>query len=295
MSKAIQRQAFAGLEHSCEGPDRILPARDMPGMERIEACFHGNAFTPHRHDTYAIGLTLEGVQSFAYRGARRFSLPGNIIVLHPDELHDGAAATEAGLRYRMLYLDPALIRRGLDSDAAVLPFLAEPVFADPALAALLHAALDPLDETLEELFVDDLLVRLARGMSRQAGRPLPSLRIPAARAATQARDFLAQHAARPVRSQELEAVTGLDRFELSRHFRAMFSTSPLRFLTMRRLERARAMIVAGEPLAEVAAASGFADQSHLTRQFKRAYGMTPGRWGGMVQAGFAQGRGERSA
>ena len=289
MTKPIQREAFAGLEHSCEVADRILPAQDLPGLERIEARFHGNAFTPHRHDTYAIGLTLEGVQSFAYRGARRFSLPGNIIVLHPDEVHDGGAATEAGLRYRMLYLDPALIRRGLDSERAALPFLADPVFADPALAALLHAALDPLDQALEELFVDDLLVRLARGLARRSGQPLKPLRVPAARAATLARDFLAQHAGRPVRSQELEAVTGLDRFELSRHFRAMFATSPHRFLTMRRLEQARALIVAGEPLAEAAAASGFADQSHLTRQFKRAYGMTPGRWAGLVQAAGAQG------
>jgi AraC-like DNA-binding protein len=47
---------------------------------------------------------------------------------------------------------------------------------------------------------------------------------------------------------------------------------------MRRLDRARRRLIAGASLAEAAVASGFADQSHMTRQFKRAYGVSPGRW-----------------
>ncbi len=76
-------------------------------------------------------------------------------------------------------------------------------------------------------------------------------------------------------------MTGLDRFALARHFRAAFATSPHRYLLMRRLQRARAMIGSGDGLAEVAAATGFADQSHLNRHFKKAYGMTPGQWAGL--------------
>jgi AraC-like DNA-binding protein len=81
-----------------------------------------------------------------------------------------------------------------------------------------------------------------------------------------------------VRSGELESVTGLDRFALSRHFRAAFATSPHRYLLMRRLQQARAMIGEGSELSDVAFATGFADQSHLNRHFKKAYGMTPGQW-----------------
>ncbi|MCE3590073.1 AraC family ligand binding domain-containing protein, partial [Escherichia coli] len=74
-------------------------------VERMEARFTGDAFEPHRHDTYAIGVTLHGVQTFRYRGEKRQSLPGNIMVLHPDEVHDGGAGTDDGLRYRMIYLE----------------------------------------------------------------------------------------------------------------------------------------------------------------------------------------------
>ena len=95
--------------------DSIKVAPVSGGIERIEAHFHGDAFAPHRHDTYALGLTLQGVQTFRYRGAVRYSQPGNIIVLHPDELHDGGAGTEDGLRYRMMYLPPETL---IDASAA---------------------------------------------------------------------------------------------------------------------------------------------------------------------------------
>ena len=83
------------------------------GLERIEAYFGGRGYEMHRHDTYAIGRTLSGVQSFHYRRGLRHSLPGGTLVLHPDEAHDGQAGTDAGFRYRMLYVEPALVQRML--------------------------------------------------------------------------------------------------------------------------------------------------------------------------------------
>ena len=68
----------------------------------MEAFFFGHGFDPHRHDTYAIGYTLRGVQAFRYRGASRRSTPGDVFVLHPDETHDGRAGSEEGFRYRIL-------------------------------------------------------------------------------------------------------------------------------------------------------------------------------------------------
>ena len=81
-----------------------------------------------------------------------------------------------------------------------------------------------------------------------------------------------------VGSRELEDVAGLDRYTIARQFRAQFGTSPHRYLLIRRLGNARERISLGEPLADIAADTGFADQAHLTRHFKKAYGMTPGRW-----------------
>lgn len=287
MGETSASPVFAGLERLCTPPcgDGIIAAPVYPGIERIQAQFRGDVFEPHRHDTYALGVTMRGVQTFRYRGAQRYSLPGRVIVLHPDELHDGGAATEEGLTYRMLYLEPSLLRTCLEAASIGLPFVDDPIVADDGLAGLLLEAFGELDGALNDLFVDDFLARLTEALGRHATQPQKPLGAIARGQVDTARDYLEAHATRAVRSAELERLTGLDRFALSRHFRAAFATSPHRFLLMRRLQRARALIAEGSGLADVAAATGFADQSHLTRHFKKAFGVAPGAWATMIGQG----------
>ncbi|MER8800898.1 AraC family transcriptional regulator [Mesorhizobium sp. M0998] len=282
MAHDLDREAFQGLGRLCvdAAENCIVPAPGAAGMERIEARFHGNAFDLHRHDTYAIGVTLYGVQRFRYRGQTHQSLPGQIIILHPDELHDGGAGTEDGLRYRMLFgavPDARLSRRRITA------IRRECRGTDRDLRATLLSALGPLNQELDELFVVDFMTQLMQSLARHAGQPAKPVAKTAWRAASLARDYLEENVARIVRSDELEAITGLDRYALSRHFRATFSTSPHRFLVMRRLQRARRMIEADEPLAQIAIAAGFSDQSHFNRHFKKAFGVTPGRWSALTR------------
>ena len=281
MAHHLDHEELDRLGRLCGGPGEsgIVAAPAFPGIDRFGVRVHGEAYCPHRHDTYAIGVTVAGVQAFTYRGVSQYSLPGRVIVLHPDELHDGAAATEAGLDYRMLYVEPALLRRGLGTDRASLPFVRDPVIDDPRLRQALMRVLADLDGELEELSVDLLIAEIADLLSLHAGagerNPKSAMHVCALEIA---RDYLDANALRSVSSDELEAVCGLDRFSLARQFQRQFGTSPHRYLIMRRLERARTMIHAGMTLADIAAAAGFVDQSHFSRHFKKAFGMTPGQW-----------------
>jgi AraC-like DNA-binding protein len=255
-------------------------ALDEPqaGLQRLVARFHGHAYDPHRHECYAVGLTDWGVQAFRYRGADRASLRGQVIVIHPDETHDGHAGVPSGFAYRMLYLDPALVQRALGG-AGAPPFVPEVVADDRETAGVLAEAFADFPAPLEPLAGDAVVARLADALARRGdqGRTRPPS--PRARARVEAaRSFLAAEYHRPITSADLEAVTGLDRFTLAREFRAVLGTSPHRYLVGRRLDHARALIMSGAALADAAAAAGFVDQSHLTRHFKARYGMTPGRW-----------------
>jgi AraC-like ligand binding domain len=101
------------LERSgAAGRDSIRFGACASGIERAEVHLSRCAFEPHRHDTYAVGITTAGVQVFNYRGARRIGLQGQLHILHPDELHDGAAGTADGFAYRILYISPGLGVRG---------------------------------------------------------------------------------------------------------------------------------------------------------------------------------------
>lgn len=292
MASHVAGSAAARLEGSCAATQadwiRIAPAGR--GFERMEACFAAHAFAPHRHDSYAIGFTLEGVQSFRYRGARKHSLPGQLFVLHPDEIHDGSAGTSAGFRYRILYVEPRALQEAAGEARRPLPFVREPVSSDRRLAAAIGPALADLERAPEELERDQLLVELAAALAAAdpsiARRPLPARHW---RAVGRAREFLDAHLDKIVTSAELEAVTGLSRYEAARQFRACLGTSPYRYLVLRRLDRARALIRQGTRLVDAALACGFADQSHLTRHFKRAYGISPGRWAAISRRGAAAG------
>jgi AraC-like DNA-binding protein len=270
------------LERSCGARGgAVRVGSGAHGIERVEAFFTGRAFEPHRHDTYAIGITTRGVQTFRYRGALRRCLPGQLHVLHPDELHDGASATAAGFGYRIMYVEPWLVQEALGGRP--LPFVADPVRdSSPATAAMV-ALLADIDQPLDGLAGADAAAAIAADLSAAAGAPAVAEAIDLA-AVRSVREYIDEHATRRIGTEQLERIAGIDRWAVARQFRAAYGTSPDRYRTMRRLAIARRAIAAGAPLVDAALTAGFADQSHMTRQFKRAYGVTPGRWAAATAA-----------
>jgi AraC-like DNA-binding protein len=251
-----------------------------PGIDLLEAWFQGRAYRQHRHDTYAIGVTETGIQAFRYRGATHVSTPGEVVVLHPDELHDGYAGAETGFGYRLLYIEPALIFEAAQDIAGrggTLPFVRQPVLRDPALVAAVRRA---FVSALEPLATDDLILRITTSLieADPARHVTPSPRSPDVAAIARARGFLEAERGRVVRSDELEDVSGLTRYDLSRQFRAVLGTSPYRYSLLRRLDAARDQLGSARPLADIALGTGFADQAHFTRMFTAAYGISPGRY-----------------
>jgi len=257
------------------GRDWLARAAPSTKMERIEAYFQGHGYTPHRHDTYAIGTTLSGVQSFHYRQSMRHSLPGGTIVLHPDEIHDGEAGTEAGFRYRMLYIEPSMIQDVLGGEP--LPFISSGLSNDPRLLSATRRLLHSLDAPLDPLEEDDAIYDLVQALRSAAGKPRGRQAVDYL-AAERARTFIHDALGEGISLDALVQASGRDRWSLSRDFRALYGTSPYRYLTQRRLAEARNRMLAGESLTEAALGSGFFDQAHMTRLFTQSFGISPARW-----------------
>jgi AraC-like DNA-binding protein len=284
MAPSLGEPHGAGLERPC-GPDEWVDGRcQVDGVELFAARLRGRPFSRHRHDVYAIGVTEEGVQAFGYRGMVERSLPGQVFVLHPDEPHDGRADGPAAFGYRQIYVNAGRIvaaRQALTARPESLPFAA-PVSDDAVLARVVRTA---FATPLEPLALDALMLALAAGLMRCGAASRAGLRrcrvdLPALE---RGRDFLDSRLT-TVKSSEVEAVTGLDRYQFARQFRAVYGTSPYRYSVMRRLDRARDRLRAARPLAETALEAGFADQAHFTRAFKASFGMTPGRYARLCTA-----------
>ena len=273
-------------------------------VELFEAGFHDFRYERHFHDSYAIGVTLSGVQRFWCRGTTHDSLPGDVVVIPLGEVHDGQSGTPGGYTYRMFYVPESVLHDVvadvLERPALGVPLRRVPVLRGPTLAAQLDAAWRAARADASSLAADELFAkacaRLLAGNreSAQDGRGVGDRTT-----LTSVRDYLRAHVGKRVSMQELAAIGGMSRFRLTRQFQQLFGLPLHAYHMQLRLHEARRRLRAGEAIAAVAIDLGFVDQSHLSRRFKGAFGIAPGAWRRDVmrhtEAGPALLRGEGAA
>jgi AraC-like DNA-binding protein len=250
---------------------------DLPGVEALHARFVSHAYAPHSHPTWTVAVVHDGAARFEVDATHQRADRGELFVL--EAVHTGMAAVPEGWAYKVLYLDPALLFEWDERDAAAPRAARWVVFRDVALRSALlrmHTTIGSgavgleLDESVAAA-VDSLRPHLRPGPGAIRGGYEHA-------AVRRARAYLGERWDQAVPLAELSSVAGLTRFELIRRFRAQTGLTPHAFQTNLRVAHARRLLSAGRPIAEVALDCGFADQPHLTRTFKRAVGVTPGRF-----------------
>lgn len=237
-----------------------------------------HSFGRHIHDQFGIGVMLHGAQkSMSGRGMVE-AKAGDVITVNPGEVHDGSSLDGNGRSWRMLYFEPAILNDPIlaltegDSDSTELAY---PVMRNATTArhflTLFDAITDPHGGQSEIESQESLLLLLARLVEHRYRKHSE-----APKAIEQARARIDDDPAAPLSLGELAAIGGVSQFQLLRGFSKMTGLTPHAYLIQRRLQIARKMIAGGTTLADAAQASGFADQSHMTRLFVRTYGMSPG-------------------
>jgi AraC-like DNA-binding protein len=254
--------------------------RGLPGVEALHASFVEHAYRPHSHPTWTIAVVEAGAARFSVETSRQRADAGELFVLEPDAVHTGMAAVPEGWTYKVLYLDPSLIGAWAQSDGRTPRAARWVVFRDRVLRARLQAAHAAIAGAELGIAVEVPVVEAITALQPHL-RPLPDERrphraehAPVRRAVSMLRERWNER----VSLAELSAGAGLSPFELTRRFREQTGLPPHAFQLDLRIARARDLLAAGHPPAEVAAACGFADQPHLTRTFKRAVGVTPARY-----------------
>lgn len=253
------------------------------GVRGVEAVVADSAhiFGRHTHDQFGIGLIMRGAQkSLSGRGIVEAGA-GDIITVNPGEVHDGAPIGDFGRNWQMLYFDPDEFSASISTlteGKAGITELEHPALSDPVSAAyfltLFRAFTNPNGGDSEIEVHETLLILLARLIGQQP--PANVTGIP--KAIGQVRLRIDDDPSEQLSLGELAAIGGVSQFQLIRGFRRLTGLTPHAYLVQRRLQQARKMIAAGETLADAAHLSGFADQSHMTRLFVDAYGISPGRY-----------------
>jgi len=261
---------------------RIIRPEPLPDIELLTGRIHTHAYRPHAHEEYAIGVVEAGVQRYREPGGAYPAPAGTLYTLNPGDVHAGEAATEAGYHYRLAYVPETLLHSYLEIEAGAFPshpHFRQRLTQDPALAREFNRVLASLgDPATCRVKAESELVVILRTLFRRHGE-LSSRELPdaGARAMQEVMEMIKKRFAEPLTLTEMAEQAGLSRYHFIRVFKKHTGLAPHAYLSQIRVFQAKAAVESGLPLADAAFASGFSDQSHMTRSFKSILGITPGK------------------
>jgi AraC-like DNA-binding protein len=246
----------------------------------LAARFREHRYDRHTHDGYVIALITEGCERVRVGRQEVLAPAGSVLVVNPEEWHDGEAGAEQGWAYRTFYPSVSLLSEvATELGQAQAPLFPGALLDDPELSRLLvaaHMESTSADATRAEASLLSALRRLIlrHGDTDRPAEPLN--RSGAQRRFARYEEVIEDNLAEDLDLQALAAAAGVTRFQVIRDFKKLTGSTPATFIRDRRLRRANRMIQQGASLADAAFAAGFADQSHLSRSFRAVHGITPG-------------------
>ena len=230
----------------------------------------------HLHEEMQIEAIEEGPGCLAFRGREHPIGKGSLLLVPAGEVHTNRHTTPAGCTYRVMNLPTDLIARTFGGARTFS--MREPVLTDPRLFRLFVATHARLEEAPSRLAGDVLLVRMLAEIFQRTSGPFrhENARRAERLGVRRVREYLIHHYAENVALEDLARIGNLSPYHLHRVFTQEVGISPHAFQVTVRVAKAKALVYQGRPLRAVAAETGFSDQSHFTREFKRFTGLTPG-------------------
>jgi AraC-like DNA-binding protein len=233
---------------------------------------------------YVFGVVARQAMRSRRGRENRVIRPGQLVAWDPSDAHSGTAVDGRPWSSRLMIVEASDLANLASDDETDI--LADVVFPEPVVTApdlvrdfvRLHSALETPATRLErdEQLVEWLDALLERSNAVRTQRsPLDTRDDKALRTAC---DYLGDRPERNVGLDELATAAGIGKFRLIRLFRERTGLPPHALHVAHRIRAARRLLERGHSITATAAATGFADQSHLHRHFRRSLGMTPGEY-----------------
>lgn len=258
---------------------RYWNAAGIGGLSCLHADFTTHDYAPHQHEAFVVAVTESGGSEFKSRGRSDEARESVLLVFNPAETHSGRMGWSKSWRYRSLYLtQPAIDQVAADLGIDRPAYFMRNVLADTDLIAAFMRLHRSLERGLDPLEERELLVASFGQLCRRHGdgaRSIPTASRDEAALSRVVKRMTTQHAESGLTLNEMGLWVGITPFQLIGLFKRTAGLTPHAYLTQLRLKAAIRQLKAGAPIAEAALASGFYDQSALTRHFKRSFGITP--------------------
>jgi AraC-like DNA-binding protein len=247
----------------------------VPGVtEVLHARMTSHVYPMHAHEAWTLLIVDDGMIRYDLHGHEHGATDRLVTLLPPQVPHNGRAATSAGFGKRVVYLDLSTLPASL-----IGPAVDQPVLADALLRqriSQLHRAVDQPGEEFEaETRLAFIAERLRWHLSKRRGPDAP---MAGAGVAAELRGLIDARFRESMTLREAADALHAHPAHLVRAFSRTFGMSPHRYMTSRRIDLARQLLLDGVPPALAAAQAGFYDQPHLNRHFRHFLGTSPGRY-----------------
>jgi AraC-like DNA-binding protein len=247
----------------------------VPGVtEVLHARMTSHVYPMHAHEAWTLLIVDDGMIRYDLHGHEHGATDRLVTLLPPQVPHNGRAATSAGFGKRVVYLDLSTLPASL-----IGPAVDQPVLADALLRqriSQLHRAVDQPGEEFEaETRLAFIAERLRWHLSKRRGPDAP---MAGAGVAAELRGLIDARFRESMTLREAADALHAHPAHLVRAFSRTFGMSPHRYMTSRRIDLARQLLLDGVPPALAAAQAGFYDQPHLNRHFRHILGTSPGRY-----------------
>ncbi len=259
---------------------RIWRHPELENVEVLQGSYGNYEFAQHFHTVPAIGVVDRGTMSSYCQSATHILPTGTVLLLNPGEVHAPKPATENGWGFRMIYLENGFFQSRREDFGSGVPRFVKPFVQDDALAASLLRLHRKLEKDADTLNIEDDLADVFTHLGeRHVCEPRNDSTTRDERGKIiRVKDYLHGYYRKNISVEELAEIAQLSRFHLMRTFRRDVGLSPHAYLTQLRVEAAKKLLSEGASIVDVASDTGFTDQSHFTRHFKRITGVTPGQY-----------------
>lgn len=258
----------------------FIDAESHKGMTVLNAVMTDFSYSKHAHEELAVGVTLSGIQEFTCKGSEFRSMPGDIMIFNPGDVHNGHPGDDTPLEYTMLYLDEddMSLMASSSSEAKITEFR-HPfnLIKDDRLRLLiLRMAELIIGGKVSHLEYEQNQYEIAKYLNIRIGKFTPEILVERKDSILlKARDYIYDNITREVTIDELCQVVNISKFHFIRLFRSQFGMTPHQYILNHRINMVREALKTGVPPSIVAQDFGFFDVSHMNRNFKRSYGLTP--------------------
>ena len=261
----------------------------VEGLDVVESTTHQRCYPLHLHEAMEIIWMQQGSGAIECRGHQFFLKAGEACVVSPYEIHGGGAALSTGpIKFCLIHVPQRLIMPGFLGQYFRAPYSGARLplktiargSADRLLSDLVASLLgDRGPEQHLHSIATALDGLLALESGRRCSAPDGQARHPAIE---HVKSIIRHHYAESLNVESLASEVDLNERYLISLFRHATGVPPHQFQIAVRVDHARRLLPSETPLSSIAASSGFADQSHLNRHFKRQYGFTPGAFRRML-------------